>query len=135
MQQLIVPVEEFTTPDPISIEENLGFAELLKLMTSQDIRHLPVMRDGELIGIISDRDVRLFAGMPEADRAGLTAADIMSEDLISVEASTPLDQVAQLMSAKKISSLIVTENNEFLGIFTASDALNALIEILRGVDA
>lgn len=135
MQQLIVPVEEFTTPDPISIEENLGFAELLKLMTSQDIRHLPVMRDGELIGIISDRDVRLFAGMPEADRAGLTAADIMSEDLISVEASTPLDQVAQLMSAKKISSLIITENNEFLGIFTASDALNALIEILRGVDA
>lgn len=135
MQQLIVPVEEFTTPDPISIEENLGFAELLKLMTSQDIRHLPVMRAGELIGIISDRDVRLFAGMPEADRAGLTAADIMSEDLISVEASTPLDQVAQLMSAKKISSLIITENNEFLGIFTASDALNALIEILRGVDA
>lgn len=134
MQKLIVPVEEFTTPDPISIEESLSFAELLKLMTSQNIRHLPVMRDGELAGIISDRDVRLFAGMPAADRADLTAADIMSEDLISVDASTPLDQVAQLMSAEKISSLIVTENDEFLGIFTASDALNALIEILRGVE-
>lgn len=134
MQKLIVPVEEFTTPDPISIEESLSFAELLKLMTSQNIRHLPVMRDGELAGIISDRDVRLFAGMPEADRADLTAADIMSEDLISVDATTPLDQVAQLMSAEKISSLIVTENDEFLGIFTASDALNALIEILRGIE-
>lgn len=134
MQQIIVPVEEFTTPDPISIEDSMSFAELLKLMTSQDIRHLPVMADGELAGIISDRDVRLFAGMPEADRAGLTAADIMSEDLISVDASTPLDQVAQLMSAKKISSLIVEEDGEFLGIFTATDALNALIEILRGIN-
>lgn len=134
MQQLIVPVEEFTTPDPISIEDSMGFAELLKLMTSQDIRHLPVLRDGELAGIISDRDVRLFAGMPEADRSGLTAADIMSEDLISVEANTPLDQVAQLMSAQKISSLIVEEDGEFLGIFTATDALNALIEILRGIN-
>lgn len=132
MRQLVVPVEEFTTPDPISIEENTSFNELLKLMTGQDIRHLPVMREGVLAGIISDRDVRLFAGMPEADRQQLTAADIMSENLVSVEASTPLDEVAQLMSAEKISSLIVEEDGEFLGIFTATDALNALIEVLRG---
>lgn len=132
MRQLVVPVEEFTTPDPISIEENTSFNELLKLMTGQDIRHLPVMREGVLAGIISDRDVRLFAGMPEADRQQLTAADIMSENLVSVEASTPLDEVAQLMSAEKISSLIVEEDGELLGIFTATDALNALIEVLRG---
>ncbi|MFB1010554.1 MAG: CBS domain-containing protein, partial [Thiopseudomonas sp.] len=97
MKQLIVPVEEFTTPDPISIEETMGLEELLRLMSSNEIRHLPVMRDGELAGIISDRDVRLFAGMPLEDRRGLTAADIMTEDLLSIEATTPLDEAAMLM--------------------------------------
>ncbi|MBS7325391.1 MAG: CBS domain-containing protein [Thiopseudomonas sp.] len=134
MKQLIVPVEEFTTPDPISIEETMGLEELLRLMSSNGIRHLPVMRDGELAGIISDRDVRLFAGMPLEDRKGLTAGDIMTEDLLSIDASTPLDEAAMLMSAHKVSSLIVREDDQFLGIFTATDALNALVEVLRGVE-
>lgn len=131
MKQLIVPVEEYTTPDPVSINEDMSFADLLKLMTSEGFRHLPVLRDGEPVGIISDRDVRLFAGMPAADRDGLTAADIMSDDPVRVDASEPLDQVALLLSDKKISSLIVMEGDDFLGIFTATDALNALIELLR----
>ena len=131
---MIVPVEEFTTPDPISIEETMGLEELLRLMSSNGIRHLPVMRDGELAGIISDRDVRLFAGMPLEDRKGLTAGDIMTEDLLSIDASTPLDEAAMLMSAHKVSSLIVREDDQFLGIFTATDALNALVEVLRGVE-
>ncbi len=133
MQQLIVPVEEFTTPDPMSIDVNMGFVELLKLMNQNEIRHLPVLRDNQLAGIISDRDVRLFAGMHAEERNSLTAGDIMSENLISVEADTPLDQVAYIMSSKKISCLIVRENDEFLGLFTATDALNALVELLRGV--
>ncbi len=133
MQQLIVPVEEFTTPDPMSIDVSMGFVELLKLMNQNEIRHLPVLRDNQLAGIISDRDVRLFAGMPAEERNNLTAGDIMSENLISVEADTPLDQVAYIMSSKKISCLIVRENDEFLGLFTATDALNALVELLRGV--
>ena len=133
MKQLIVPVEEFTTHDPVSVDESIGLEALLKLMSEYGVRHLPVMRDGELAGIISDRDVRLFAGMPLTDRQELTAADIMTEDLLSIEATTPLDEAALMMSANKISSLIVREDGEFLGIFTATDALNALIEVLRGV--
>lgn len=132
MQQLIVPVEEYTTPDPVTIDESMSFAELLKLMTTEGFRHLPVTRDGMPVGIISDRDVRLFAGMSAAERDPLTAGDIMSEDPLSVDASMPLDQVVLLMSSKKVSSLIVMEGDEFMGIFTATDALNALIEILRG---
>ena len=133
MKQLIVPVEEFTTHDPVSVDESIGLEALLKLMSEYGVRHLPVMREGELAGIISDRDVRLFAGMPLTDRQELTAADILTEDLLSIEATTPLDEAALMMSANKISSLIVREDGEFLGIFTATDALNALIEVLRGV--
>ena len=134
MKQLIVPVEEFTTPDPVSIEETMLLGDLLELMNREGFRHLPVVREGELVGIISDRDVRLFAGMPAADRDGLTAADIMTEDLLTIDASMPLDEAALKMSANKVSSLIVQEEGEFMGIFTATDALNALVEILRGVE-
>ncbi|MGI6408828.1 MAG: CBS domain-containing protein [Gammaproteobacteria bacterium] len=134
MKQLIVPVEEFTTPDPVSIEETMLLGDLLELMNREGFRHLPVVREGELVGIISDRDVRLFAGMPAADRDGLTAADIMTEDLLMIDASMPLDEAALKMSANKVSSLIVQEEGEFMGIFTATDALNALVEILRGVE-
>ena len=134
MKQLIVPVEEFATPDPVSIEETMLLGDLLELMNREGFRHLPVVREGELVGIISDRDVRLFAGMPAADRDGLTAADIMTEDLLMIDASMPLDEAALKMSANKVSSLIVQEEGEFMGIFTATDALNALVEILRGVE-
>jgi CBS domain-containing protein len=61
------------------------------------------------------------------------AADIMSADPFTVVATAPLDEVAYAMSEKKIGSVIVNdEDGQFLGIFTASDALNALIEIIRG---
>jgi acetoin utilization protein AcuB len=60
------------------------------------------------------------------------AADIMATDPVAVTAGTPLDEVAYAMSDRKIGSVIVNEDTgEFLGIFTVTDALNALIEISR----
>ncbi|HEX5954088.1 MAG TPA: CBS domain-containing protein, partial [Rhodanobacteraceae bacterium] len=59
--------------------------------------------------------------------------DIMATDPISVLADTPLDEVAFDMSERKIGSVLVyEESGEYLGIFTVTDALNALIEIVRG---
>lgn len=56
----------------------------------------------------------------------------MAADPVAVKASTPLDEVAYAMSDRKIGSVIVNEDDgEFMGIFTLTDALNALIEISR----
>ncbi|MNJ78179.1 CBS domain protein [compost metagenome] len=56
----------------------------------------------------------------------------MAEEPLCVNAATPLDEVALLMSENKVGSVIVKdEEGELLGIFTATDALNALIEIVR----
>ena len=133
MQPINLPVEEYTTPDPITAEEDMTFDDLRRLMAEHGIRHLPVVRGSAVVGVISDRDVRLVSGLTVEEKAQVRAADIMAADPVSVKASTPLDEVAYVMSDKKVGSVIVNdENGEFLGIFTATDALNALIEIVRG---
>jgi acetoin utilization protein AcuB len=133
MQRLDLAVEEFTTPDPITVAENTGIEELQRLMDQHGIRHLPVLRGERVVGVISDRDVRAVAGLSVAEKLQVCAADIMADDLLTVSASASLDEVAYAMAERKVGSAIVTEADGcFLGIFTASDALNALVEIARG---
>lgn len=132
MSRLNVPVEEFTTPDPVTATEDQSLGELRQLMGERGIRHLPVTRDGKVVGLISERDVRVASALNEEERHLVRASDIMAEDPVSVTASQPLDEVAFLMSERKIGSVLVNEEDgKLLGIFTATDALNALIEVLR----
>ena len=122
-----VPVEEFTTPDPVTASERMTIDELQRLMERHGIRHLPVVRGDAVVGVLSDRDVRLLYGLSAAEKLQVRAADIMSPAPLTVSAATPLDEVAFAMSEQKVGSVIVNdEDGRFLGIFTAIDALNAL---------
>lgn len=125
-------VEEFTTPDPVTANEDMMIDDLRSLMAKHGIRHLPIMRDNTVVGVVSDRDVRLVSGLTDAEKRQLRAADIMATDPLTVTATVPLDEAAYAMSENKVGSVIVMEEDgQFLGIFTATDALNALIEIVR----
>lgn len=127
-----VAVEEFTTPDPVTVSEDTPMDELRRQMDAHGIRHLPVLRDGEVTGIISDRDLRLIEGLSLAEKFQVRAGDIMAAEPVSVAADTPLDEAAYLMSERKIGSVLVKDpDGRFLGIFTLTDALNALIEVVR----
>lgn len=134
MSKLNVAVEEFTTPDPITAADDMLVDELVELLENNHIRHLPVVdQQGKVIGIISDRDLRLVKGLDLVSHQHIRAADIMTPEPFTVAANTPIDEVAFIMSDKKIGSMLVNdEDGKLLGIFTASDALNALIEIIRG---
>ncbi|HEX7012725.1 MAG TPA: CBS domain-containing protein [Steroidobacteraceae bacterium] len=129
---ITVPVEEFTTPDPITATEDMTIDQLRLLMEEYGIRHLPVLRGATVIGVISERDVRLVSGLTATEKLQVRAADIMATPPVTVNARTPLDEVAYTMAEKKVGSVIVNdESGKFLGVFTATDALNALIEIIR----
>ncbi|HEY0879655.1 MAG TPA: CBS domain-containing protein [Zeimonas sp.] len=126
------PVEEFTTPNPVTAAENASIDELRALMTTYGVRHLPIVREGRVVGLVSDRDLRIAQGLSATHRLQVLAADIMAIDPVSVQAETPLDEVAFTMSDRKIGSVLVHEaDGNFLGIFTLTDALNALIEVIR----
>lgn len=126
-----MPVEEFTTPDPVTAVEDASVEQLNRLMAEYGVRHLPILRGQQVVGIISERDLKVVAGLDFEEKSLVRAGDIMVREPVTMSADTPLDEVAFEMSSRKIGSVIVNESDRFLGIFTVTDALNALIEILR----
>ena len=125
-----IPVDEYTTPSPLSVEQEATLREVKALMADHDVRHVPVTSNGVPVGIISDRDL-IVASRFETSDTQLAAKDVMTPEPYTVLPETSIDEVVFNMSAKKFgSSLVQYENGEF-GIFTSTDALNALIEVLR----
>lgn len=127
-----LPVEDFTSPGLVTAAENATLQELKELMDSYEIRHIPITKnDGAVIGVVSDNSLHLVSGLTNYEKSQVVAKDIMTPDPVFVDASTPLDDVAFEMSLKKADSVIVNEGEQVLGIFTLTDALNALIEVSR----
>ena len=130
--RLKIPVEEFTSPSPVLVDENQTAVEALSLMAKHECRHIPVMSQGRLSGIISDRDIFRGASVHEASEP-LKVKDLMTKEVYRVSRKENLDKVVFTMSDKKIGSAIVEDkDDDFFGIFTSTDALNALVEIMRG---
>lgn len=122
-------VEEFTSPSPITVSVNDGLKEASELMTSKGIRHLPVMEDRKVVGIISERDILANDGKSWSEH--LRVKDIMSTSVLSAYTTESLGEVAYRLSREKKGSAIVYDLEENLyGIFTTTDALNALVEML-----
>jgi|SRR5690606_4123515 len=122
-------VEEFTSPYVISISSKDLLDKALQLMQENGIRHLPVI-DGEqdVKGMISERDVLTHMGKVW-DKV-MHIEDIMNSDILSVNVNENLGDVAfQLSSQKKGSALVLDDDGKVYGIFTTTDALNALVEI------
>src|SRR5690606_24533786 len=132
MLQTNVPVESFTTRNPVTATVDTMIDDLRQLMKEHGIRHLPIVRGNAIVGVVSDRDVRLVAGLTLAEKLQVRADDIMSVDPVMVAASTPLDEVARIMADRKVGSVIINEDSGgLMGIFTVSDALDALIAIIH----
>jgi acetoin utilization protein AcuB len=134
MNPLNLPVEEFTTPNPVTAKESSTVDEMARLMKENGIRHLPIMRGPNVVGVVSERDLRLVMGLDFTEKNMVRASDIMATDPVTVSSEDTLDRVAFLMSENKIGSVIVNEEDRLLGIFTVTDALNALIELARTED-
>lgn len=123
-------VFEYTTPNPYFVNSNDSIGDIAEVIMQKGVRHIPVMENGEIVGIISHRDIgfRYYDAIEEE----LLAKDIMTADPYIVDFNAPLETVAFNMSSKKIGSAIVQDKyGDLVGIFTSTDALNALIEIIR----
>lgn len=116
-------------PRTIGVEQSLKKA--MDIMQENQIRHLPVLKAGKLVGVLTERDIavaRNFQGSAELHVEG-----VMMPMTYSVKAESPLEEVAQHMAEHKYGSVIVQNRaGEVVGIFTANDALRALSEIIRG---
>jgi len=131
---LMPTVSRYMTRQPWTIESHKSLAAAHAIMGEHAVRHLPVVDDGKLVGIVSDRDLRLAESVGGLGRARIR--DAMSEPVFSVSAESGIDEVARTMSEHKYgSALVVTTHGAVVGIFTMVDACRALAEILERVTA
>jgi acetoin utilization protein AcuB len=123
-------VEEFTSPVLVTIGPEASLDQAIEMLQENGIRHLPVVENGDVVGVISERDLLFHVGKnwSEMKRVG----DVMISDVLTVHRHDPLSEVAFELSSHKVGSAIVLDDSDTLyGIFTTTDALNALVEVLN----
>lgn len=119
-------VQQHMTVTPVVISSDRTLAEAHRLMRARNIRHLPVVDHGRLVGIVSQRDLYLLETLRGVDPANETVAEAMSADPYAVAPDAPLDAVATAMAEKKYGSAVVVDRGSVIGLFTTVDALRAL---------
>lgn len=130
--RISVPVDEYTSPCDTWVDKNESIADVYKKMSEGGYRHIPVLDGSKPIGIISSRDLYVLDQVNEA-ADNITAGMLMTDMPYTAVVGTPMEEVAYEMSSRKIgSAIIVNGEGKIEGIFTTTDALNALVEILRG---
>ncbi|MCB9095852.1 MAG: CBS domain-containing protein [Halobacteriovoraceae bacterium] len=128
-EKLHVSVEEYTTPNPFTAQVDTTVGELVGLMKKEGVRHVPILDGENIVGIVSERDLTVASKF--SDGLSLSAGDIMTPEPLIVYSSESLANVAYQMSEQKIgSAIIIFSDDSSMGIFTSTDALNALVEII-----
>jgi acetoin utilization protein AcuB len=120
------------TPFPFFADAEDTVAKVERLMRRHKIRHIPVQRHGEVIGIVSERDLHRWSGetAPGADKTAVCAGEIMVSSPYIVPFDTPLSEVATEMNRRRIGSTLVVRQGKLAGILSAMDICRILAELL-----
>jgi len=116
----------------LSVGPETTLEEAYKLLLEKGIRHLPVVAEGRLLGIITDRDIRLATSHlnPEGPCPGCARVEeVMTKEVVTAHPLDPVEEAARVMRHRKIGSLPVLEDGEIVGIVTGIDLLDALLRL------
>ena len=132
----MLTVKQLMTVDPDTVTPTTTLHQVIATMNKDGCRQLPVVEQGKLVGIITDRDIRLAVSSPaledkhlkhHAERTRLldelTAASCMASDPITVTPDRPAREAADILSIHKFGALPVVENGVLVGIVTVTDFL------------
>jgi acetoin utilization protein AcuB len=131
MTKAIPTIQKYMTTSPHSIGTDQPLAKAHEMMRELDIRHLPVLLGGQLVGILTDRDLALIESMSGVDPRKVTIEDAMTSSVYSVEPGTPLDEVVATMGERKLGSAVIMQNGKVVGIFTTVDLCRAFTDLLQ----
>ena len=113
------------TANPETISPQDYLAKASEKMTAGKFRRLPVVQDGRLVGVLTDRDILRFVGSE-----GRTRVDgAMTESPLTISPDTPVEDAIRLMMKHQISGLPVVEQGKVVGVVTTSDILQAFLEV------
>ncbi len=131
-----VPVSEIMSKDLITLSPDQSLYEANKLFNRHNIRHIPVVENKKLVGMISHTDLlRIsFSGLDESDDSIVpviyemySLPEIMTRVPVFVEANTTIKEVAEILSRQSFHSLPVLNKGKLVGIVTTTDLINYLL--------
>jgi len=135
-------VKDRMSKPPVTIREDVGVDEALRLMHSEDVRRLPVVdRRGKMVGIVSELDLLKVSPSPATSLnvfeipyllSKIKMEDVMSRDVITVTEDTPLEEAARTMADNRIGGTPVMRDDKLVGIITETDLFKTFMEMLGG---
>ncbi len=130
-------VRDWMTPNPITIDAGATIVEAIHLLKEKNVRRLPVMRNGKLVGIVTERMLLSFSPGKSSSLdtwelhyllARTPVTDAMNRKPNTVTPDTDLADAAQLIHDRKLNGItVVNEHGDLVGILTTTNALEALI--------
>jgi len=132
-------VSEVMTKEPFSAGSGTSIHEVLERMIDRDIRHMPIVDRGELVGVVSDRDLKSYSfeailDDPNAARARLKkpVSTVMTGEPLQVAPEDELSEVVDILLENKIGAVPVVDPVEgnLVGIVSYVDVLRAVREVL-----
>lgn len=132
-------VENRMKRDPITICPETGALEASRLLRQYRIRHLPVVKGGRLVGILTDRDLKRASPSPATSLSvyevnylldRLEAKEVMTKEVVTVTPKATIEEAARLLLAHKIGGLPVVDGEMLVGIITEADILEAFVEAM-----
>jgi acetoin utilization protein AcuB len=127
-------VRDSMTRDVITLGPEASAAEAWALCREHDIRHVPIVQEGQLVGLVSDRDLRDVRGGGE-DRESDTPrwvrlGDMMTRKVVTIHPLETIEHAAREIYDRKIGCLPVVADDELVGIITSADMMRTLIEMV-----
>jgi acetoin utilization protein AcuB len=128
-------VRDLMTAKPITVAPGTPMLEARQRMVEERIRHLVVVEDGRVAGIVTDRDIRLNLPSPATSLsvweinfllARLTVGNVMTSTVLVVEPDRPIAEAARIMIDHKIGALPIVDDGQLVGILTESDFVRAM---------
>lgn len=118
------------TPLPYAIADDQTVEEAHARMSELDVRHLPVMRGSRLVGIVSQRDLAALVASTSAHPSELSVSDAMTPEPYVASPNTPIAEVARTMAEERYGAVVVMDDGIVKGIFTTTDAMRILSQLL-----
>lgn len=133
-------VRDFMTTEVTSLQETDTLLDARMVFVRSSFRHLPVLRDKQLVGVVTEHDVRQFgpsltSGVsPEEYNQLLETTPVsraMTRDPVTVRPDQPVYEAANLLYTRRFGCLPVVENGELMGILSTTDMLRLLVHMIR----
>ena len=123
-------VRNIMTEEIVSVDVHASLGHAMQQMVDKDIGSVGVTREGEIVGILTERDVlKIFCADPQATTKKVDS--IMSHPPVTIDAMAAIGRAADLMAAKKVRRLLVTEAGIICGIITERDLMRATLDVFN----